>query len=197
MQQSPYSKDSSQEIITQMKVAVTSMISHCTELRFSNSKSNVSWSIKQAVNFGKQPIKIVFLFFAIMVLSKVVYILKISQHTKFHDTTLTGAKFCIHLKSLNVRHFGMDKTMGLKLRRRCHVQWHKVLRNFINIYLWIQKLMGKSHTNTQRRMWFHFISLLFYLRKESRLKMHNCRKLCHIINSVLITCLKLNTVSEI
>jgi hypothetical protein len=33
-------------------------------------------------------------------------------------------KFCIHLRSLNVRHFGMVEGTGLKVRRRGHLQWH-------------------------------------------------------------------------
>jgi hypothetical protein len=33
-------------------------------------------------------------------------------------------KFCIHLRSLNVRHFGMVEGMGLKVTRRGHLQWH-------------------------------------------------------------------------
>jgi hypothetical protein len=33
-------------------------------------------------------------------------------------------KFCIHLRSLNVRHFGMVEGTGLKVRRQGHLQWH-------------------------------------------------------------------------
>jgi hypothetical protein len=39
-------------------------------------------------------------------------------------------KFCIHLRSLNVRNFGMVKGTGLKVRRRGHIQWYDLLTEF-------------------------------------------------------------------
>jgi hypothetical protein len=58
-----------------------------------------------------------------MVLLKVVQLLKTYQHT-FHGLMLTGAKFCIHLRSLNIRYFEMVEGTGLKLQRRGHLQRH-------------------------------------------------------------------------
>jgi hypothetical protein len=39
-------------------------------------------------------------------------------------------KFYIHLKSLNVRHFGMVATTALKLWYRGHLQWHDLPTKF-------------------------------------------------------------------
>jgi hypothetical protein len=47
-------------------------------------------------------------------LSKVAHPLKLYQNTKFRGPTLTGANFCIHLKSLNIHHFGMVAALTLK-----------------------------------------------------------------------------------
>jgi hypothetical protein len=39
-------------------------------------------------------------------------------------------KFCIHLRSLNARHFGMDAATALKLRRSGHLEWHGLPTEF-------------------------------------------------------------------
>jgi hypothetical protein len=75
-----------------------SRIFHCAKLHL--TKCNGSWilSIKYSVNFNFQPPAIfvffIFLLFAAkVVLLKVVYPLKICQHTKYHGPTLTGQIF--------------------------------------------------------------------------------------------------------
>jgi hypothetical protein len=37
---------------------------------------------------------------------------------------------CIHLSSLNVRHFGMAEATELKMWRRGHLQWHHLCTKF-------------------------------------------------------------------
>jgi hypothetical protein len=53
---------------------------------------------------------------------KAVYPLNIYDHAKLHDPKLAGSNFCIHLRSLNVLHFGMAKATRLKLWRRGNPQ---------------------------------------------------------------------------
>jgi hypothetical protein len=49
-------------------------------------------------------------------------------------------KFCIHLRSKNVRHFGMLESTGLKVEVTFNGMTS--LLNFINIYQLVQKLLG-------------------------------------------------------
>jgi hypothetical protein len=51
--------------------------------------------------------------FTNMVLLKVVHPLNIHHSTTFHGPTLTVASFS-HIRSLNIRHFGMLEATGLK-----------------------------------------------------------------------------------
>jgi hypothetical protein len=37
---------------------------------------------------------------------------------------------CIHLRSLNIRHFGMVEAMGLNMWRRGLLQWHYLTTKF-------------------------------------------------------------------
>jgi hypothetical protein len=65
---------------------------------------------------------------------------------------------CIHLRILNVHHFGMVEGTELKLRRWGHPHWHDLLLSFI-----------KLHQGRTDRLNGNIISLIF-LFKESRLK---------------------------
>jgi hypothetical protein len=49
-----------------------------------------------------------------MVLLKAFHPLKIYQNTKFNGPKLTGESFCVHLRSSNVRNFGMVEARVLK-----------------------------------------------------------------------------------
>jgi hypothetical protein len=59
-------------------------------------------------------------------------------------------KFCIHLRSLNVRHFGMLARYGIK---KCGIEvtfnGMTSLLNFIKIYQLVQTLMGGGDTERQ------------------------------------------------
>jgi hypothetical protein len=77
-------------------------------------------------------------------------------------------KFCIHLRSLNVRHFGMVKGTGLKsTASRGHLQWHDTSTEFHKNLPIGSKVISGGHTDRQNR---DLIRLTF-LFKESRLKM--------------------------
>jgi hypothetical protein len=60
---------------------------------------------------------------------KVVWPSKTYQYATFHGPTLTG-EFCIHLRSLNFRHFVTVETTALKIWRRDHLKWHDRLAEF-------------------------------------------------------------------
>jgi hypothetical protein len=76
-------------------------------------------------------------------------------------------KFCIHLRSLNVRHFGMVKGAGLESRHRGHLQWHDLRTEFHkNLPIGSKVIRGDTQTDRQTDV---LISLTF-LFEESRLK---------------------------
>jgi hypothetical protein len=76
-------------------------------------------------------------------------------------------KFCIHLRSSNVRHFGMVKCTGLKVRRRGHLQWHELTTEFHkNLPIGSKVIRGDTQTDRQAG---DLISLTF-LFEDSRLK---------------------------
>jgi hypothetical protein len=59
-------------------------------------------------------------------------------------------KFCIHLRSLKVRHFGMVEGTGLKVRRRDHLQWHDLPTKFHkNLPIGSNVIMGETQTDGQ------------------------------------------------
>jgi hypothetical protein len=66
------------------------------------------------LNFNRPPCSY-FWFLAKAISLKVVHRLNIYQNTKYRDPTLSSAKFSIHLRSLNVRHFGMIAATELKI----------------------------------------------------------------------------------
>jgi hypothetical protein len=110
-----------------------------------------------------------FSFFTKMVLLKVVHPLKIYLNAKLHGPAFEWCKFSIHLRSLNVSHFGMVAATALKLRRRGHFQWRDLVPNFIKIYHLAQNLMGVGVRQAHRQDG-DLISLHFSFRKESRLR---------------------------
>jgi hypothetical protein len=48
-------------------------------------------------------------------LLKIVHLLKVYQHIKFHSPTLTGESFASTSENLNVCHFGMVEATGLEI----------------------------------------------------------------------------------
>jgi hypothetical protein len=76
-------------------------------------------------------------------------------------------KSCTHLRSLNVRHFGMAETTRLKMWRRGLFNGITFLPNFMKIHRSVQiLLLGDTHTHTQAG---DLISLFSFLK--IRLKM--------------------------
>jgi hypothetical protein len=74
-----------------------------------------------------------------------------SEHLSEHKISwsyVDWCKFYIQLKSLNVRHFVMVADTALKLLRQGHLQWHDLPTEFYKIYQLVQKLIGKTHTQT-------------------------------------------------
>jgi hypothetical protein len=101
-----------------MKLIGMSMISYYTIVHL--SKCNCSWvvSTKQIMNFNIQTAAM-FVFFVFDKNSL------IKNGSSFENLTVyklswslvDWCKFCIHLRSLNVRHFGMVEDTGLKSMR--------------------------------------------------------------------------------
>jgi hypothetical protein len=56
-------------------------------------------------------------------------------------------KFCIHLTSLNIRHFGMVAVTALKLWLRGHLQWHDLPTEFHNNLRNDSKVIGDRYTD--------------------------------------------------
>jgi hypothetical protein len=108
-------KTASNKIMTQIKLIGMSMISYCTKVHL--SKCNSSWvdSTEPTTNFNIQTAAM----FVYFVLDKNDLI---KSYSSFEDLSVVKiscshvewCKFCIHLSSLNVRHFGMVEGTGLK-----------------------------------------------------------------------------------
>jgi hypothetical protein len=111
---SPFLKASSKKTIIQIKLVGTRMfmIFHCTKLNL--NKCNSSWVVfmKQNVNYNNQPPA---LFSAKVVSLKVVHPFKSCQYTQFYGPNVDCCRFCIRLRSSNVRHFGMVEATRLTI----------------------------------------------------------------------------------
>jgi hypothetical protein len=138
----------------QIKLIGMSMISYYTKVHL--SKCDGSWvvSTKQTMNFNIQ-MAAIFVFF---VFDKNGLI---KSYVSFEDLSvykiswshIDWCKFCIHLRSLNVRHFGMVEGTELKSRLRGHLQWRDLPTEFHRLYQLVQKLLGGgggSHGRTDR-----------------------------------------------
>jgi hypothetical protein len=108
-------KTASNKIMIQIKLIGVSMISYYTKVHL--SKCNGSWvlSTKQTMNFNIQTAAM-FVFFFVFDKN---YLIKscssfevLSVH-KISWSHIDWCKFHIHLRSLNVRHFGMVEGTGL------------------------------------------------------------------------------------
>jgi hypothetical protein len=109
----------------QIKLIGMSMISYYTKVHL--SKCNGSWvvSTKQTMNFNiKTAAMFVFFVFDKNGLIKSCSSFEALSVYKISWSHVDWCKFCIHLRSLNVRHFWMVEGTGLKSRRRSHLQWH-------------------------------------------------------------------------
>jgi hypothetical protein len=120
--------------MVQVKLVGMSMTSYCTKLRLSN-KCNGSWvvSIKSNANFKFEPPTMFFVFFAKVVLFEVVHPDGVTPY-KISRCHADWRKFCIHFRSLDVRHSGMAEPTRLKItesRSSCGIT---SLLQFIKIY---------------------------------------------------------------
>jgi hypothetical protein len=107
------------------------------------------------------------LFLTKMVLLKVVHPLKICQFFKFSWYHVEWCKFCIHLRSLNVRHCLMVEGTGLKSMHQGRLQWHDLPTEFHkNLPIGSKVIRGDTQTDRQTG---DLISLTF-LFKERRQK---------------------------
>jgi hypothetical protein len=86
---------------------------------------------------------------------------------KFSWSHVDWCKFCIHLSSLNIHHFGNVKAVGLKLWCWDHLQWHDLPTKFHKNLLTGSKFVGGGRQESD------LIGLLFPFGKENRL-----RKIC-------------------
>jgi hypothetical protein len=144
-----------------------STIFHYTKRRL--SKCNGSWvvAIKQHVNFKCQP-PAMFVFFVFRKKNSLIKSCSAFDYLSEYNISwsyVEWRKFCIHLRSLNVRHFGMVAATALKLWHRGHLQWHDLLLNFIKMYQLVHKFIGR-----QTRRQDDLISLQFSFRKEKKAK---------------------------
>jgi hypothetical protein len=71
-------------------------------------------------------------------------------------------KFCIHLRSSNVRHIRL-KIRNYKLWRQGHIQWRDLPTVFHKIYQLVQKLIGGTETRTQTGRWSRKPTFFFLL----------------------------------
>jgi hypothetical protein len=82
------------------------------------------------------------------------------------------SRFCIDLRSLKVRCFGIIEATGLKLMSGGHLQWHDLHTEFHkNLPNGSSVVSGDKNTQTEGNI----INLLFSFRKESRLKCNGKR----------------------
>jgi hypothetical protein len=153
-----------------------SIISYYTKVHL--SKCNGSWvaSTKQTMNFNIQTavMFVLFVFEKNCLIKSFSSFEDLSVH-KISWSHVDWCKFCIHRRSLNVRHFGMLEDTGLiSMASRSS----SMALNFIKIYQLVQKLLGGTHRRTGRQTG-DLISFTF-LQKESKLKqflfhvMQNC-----------------------
>jgi hypothetical protein len=149
----------------QIKLIGMSKISYYTKVHL--SKCNGSWVVptKQTMNFNIQTAAM-FVFF---VFDKNGLIKSCSS---FEDLTvykmlwshIDWCKFCIHLSSLNVRHFVIVEDTGLKSRRRGHLQQHDLRTEFHKNLPVGSKVIGGTDRRTDRQTG-DLISLTFLFRK--------------------------------
>jgi len=122
-----------------------------TELNL--SKFNASWVIfiKQNINFNFQPPYVrIFWFFIKMVLLKSCLSFEEPSVYKMSWSNVDWWKFCIHLRSLNVRHFRMVEATGLKIWHRGHLQWHDLTAKFHeNLQICSKVISGRTHRDEQ------------------------------------------------
>jgi hypothetical protein len=134
----------------QIKLVGMPMIFYYTKVHLSSCNGSWVVSTKQTMNFKIQTAAI-FVFF---VFTKIVSLIK--SCPSFEDLSVykiswshvDWCKFCIHLRSLNVCHFGMVEGTGLKVWRRGYLQWHDLPTEFHkNLPVGSKVIMGDTQTD--------------------------------------------------
>jgi hypothetical protein len=74
-------------------------------------------------------------------------------------------KFCIHLNSLNVRHFGKVAATASKLWRRGYLKWRDVPAEF-HKYLLPGSLVGSGDSHTDTDMMVISLAYIFTLERK-------------------------------
>jgi hypothetical protein len=121
-----------------------STIFHCTKLCF--SKCNCPWVVatqqKVILNINRPPC----LYFSYFHKNGFIKSCSSSEHLTEYSISwffVDWCNFCIHLKSQNVRHFGMFAAMASKSPS---MEWSPYWI-FLNIYQLVQKLIGVKNTD--------------------------------------------------
>jgi hypothetical protein len=142
----------------QIKFIGMTMISYYTKVHL--SKCNGSWvvSTKQTMNFNIQTAAM-FVSFAFdkKCLIKSCSSFEYLSVYRISWSHVDWCKFCIHLRSLNVRHFWNGWRYGIK-KYGFEVTFNGMtsLLNFIKIYQLVQKLLeGDPQTDRQTDWWSH------------------------------------------
>jgi hypothetical protein len=131
----------------QIKLVGMSIIFYYTKVHL--SKCNGSWgaSTKLTMNFNIQlSAMFVFLVFDKNGLIKGCSSFEDLSVFKISCSHVDWCKFYIHLRSFNVRHFGMVESTGSR-----SLQWHDLPTEFHKIYQLVQKLLGGKHRQTHRQ----------------------------------------------
>jgi hypothetical protein len=163
-------KTASNKIMIQIKLIGMSMISYYTKEHL--SKYNSSWvvSTKQTMNFNiRTAAMFVFFVFGKNGLIKSCLSFEDLSVYKISWSHVDWWKFCIHLRSLNIRHFGIVKGTRLGVRRRGHLQWHDLPTEFHkNLPIVSKVIRGDTQIDRQTG----YLMGLTFLKKEGRLKIH-------------------------
>jgi hypothetical protein len=115
---SPYLKALSNKTVIQIKLVGMSIIFLLITPHLSNNKCNGSWTVSILpstncdITFNRPPLSY---FFLKNSLSRGCSSFEDMSANKMSWSHVDWCKFCIHLRSLNIRHFGLFEATGLKI----------------------------------------------------------------------------------
>jgi hypothetical protein len=142
----------------QIKLIGMSMISYYTKVHV--SKCNGSWvvSTKQTMNFNIQTVAMfVFFVFGKNGLIKSCSSFEALSVNKISWSHVDWCMFCIHLRRLNVRHFGMVEGTGLKstASRSPSTAWPPPTEFHKNLPTGSKVIRGDTQTDRRTDWWSH------------------------------------------